>query len=378
MTIYASTGISINVQSSLFAPVQVDYGSLTDTITGYVHQIDADGGYRRATITLTMSMEEAEDWFECGLMRHITVYNDAMLVIWQGFVNIVSLAIGGLQISRGPVLEITNYLGVSYTRLDISVDPPVTGTQTYTPASSDAASIALYGRLSEIVSGGTVTDAEARQIRDTYLAERKDPQLSQSLDITAGAAVQVSLECAGYIEYLNHNRYNLASTSMTTVLAKLLAVLAAEPNGLLSTDYTQIAANTLATPALENKSQSLMSIIKGLVALGDATYQRYTFGLYAGRRAVYQPVPASFDYQYQMRPVDSVIEIYPGGEVYPWDVLPARWLFYSNFLPGRGAISGSLRLDPRAQFIESVTYTAPVEDVFINHLFEQSKALFGY
>lgn len=117
-----------------------------------------------------------------------------------------------------------------------------------------------------------------------------------------------------------------------------------------------IATNAYLVPAAEN-NQPGMSVIKALLAVGDVSYSRYNLGVYAGRKAYYSAVPTAF--AYQMTLAAAEFELYGGGMIYPWNALPARWIFYPDFLVGRGAPASNLRSDPRAQFIESVSYTAP-------------------
>jgi hypothetical protein len=53
--------------------------------------------------------------------------------------------------------------------------------------------------------------------------------------------------------------------------------------------------------------------------------------------------------------VDSIIK--------PWDVLPAEYLFYPDFLVGRHPpiTTETLGTDPRAGFIETVSFRAPYD-----------------
>lgn len=355
MTIYTDTGISIDVFPSLFSSSS-GYISLTDEIDSYSHTIDAMGGYRSAQLALTGSQEDAEDWLENGLARLVLVYNNAGEIVWEGFVNQVGISIGGLRVTRGPVLDVANRVTADYTPLDTSVSPPVAGNQTTTTAINDTSSQALYGIIARVLSGGRCSAADMAQSCQVYLQDNALPVVNQQLDLLGGDAVKISLELAGFVEYLDKNPYALESTASTTVRAKLLLALAAEPNSILSTDYNGIVANTLATPAQQDQ-QSIWSVIKDLCALGDASYNRYLFGLYAGRKARYNAVPATFDYQ--MRLSESLIERFGGEEIEPWNVLPGRWLFYVDFLSGRGSLSAPDRDDPRCQLIESLTYTAP-------------------
>jgi hypothetical protein len=52
------------------------------------------------------------------------------------------------------------------------------------------------------------------------------------------------------------------------------------------------------------------------------------------------------------------VETLQGLEVKPWNVLPGKWLEYTDFLIG-GTTPTNFREDSRIEFIEQVTYTMP-------------------
>lgn len=348
-------GISIQAAPPVFGGGG-DPIDMTAVVSAYGHTKDALSGYKDASLSLAGSQSALEDWFEDGLGWDITAYDEAQQVIWNGFVNQVDLALGGRQITRGPLIEIVNRCKVVYSTIDTSVSPPVLGVRAVTALANDAASQARYGILEEVYSTSGATSADANVIRDTYLAERKDPQTSETLTLGQGGKPSVTLSCLGYAAYLNRYTYANTGTGTGGLATKLQNILAADPNALISSDYSQIAANALAVPVYENDDARAWELIKGLVARGDASANRYTFGIYAGRQAVYRQVPETHAYQYRI--AEDRLELYGGGEVAPWSIEPAEWLFYLDFLVGR--VSGaSLREDPRSLFIESMAYTAP-------------------
>jgi hypothetical protein len=134
--------------------------------------------------------------------------------------------------------------------------------------------------------------------------------------------------------------------------------LTADPNSIISTDYTKITANTLSIPAWENDDPIALAYIMGLVNLGDTAYNRYTFGIYANRRAYYDVMPSTQEYIWRVNDGGEIYTQY-GEIVRPWDVLPARWVHIPDFMIGRISDATQMRDDPRYMFIESVTYTAP-------------------
>lgn len=352
----AVLGISIEVRSSVFSANPVTIWTYTDEVTGYKQTIDAMGGYKKASFSLALDLIDIEAWIDEGLGLEIVVRDEAGLVIWNGFVNKISAMIGGRSLERGPLMDTCNRMVVMYNPLDNSVSPPASGATTYTTAVNDAVLQAKYGILGEVYSAGDITRDEATLVRDTLLAEFKYPETNESLTTESPGSLAISVDCLGYIEYLNKYTYSNLATGTVNLSAKIQAVLAADPNALFTADYSGLTANTYQVSAAEASSRKAIEVINGEVAKGDISNQRYTFGIYANRRAIYAPLPTDYAYQFSLS--NSDLALYGGGELLPWDILPARWLFYTDFMPGRIA-QLEKRNDPRVLLIESVTFTAP-------------------
>jgi hypothetical protein len=153
--------------------------------------------------------------------------------------------------------------------------------------------------------------------------------------------------------------YNdIISTGLGNLSDKIIAILTAQANTILDTTFPRITANTTQVSLYENDNKSSWGLIKSLVALGDVTAARYLFGVYAGFMPVYEAAPATIEYQQQLSDPEQKVATLSGGRVLPWHVLPGKWLLFSDFLIGESE-PADLRNDPRAMFIEDVTYTAP-------------------
>jgi len=98
--------------------------------------------------------------------------------------------------------------------------------------------------------------------------------------------------------------------------------------------------------------------IKDIVSAGSIAGDRYIFGVYAGRKIVYQAVPT--DLEYNQRLSDPAQRITTEGQaaVFPWNVLPGNWMMFTDFLIG-STQPENLRDDQRAMFIERVAYSTP-------------------
>jgi len=348
-------GIVVEMRESIFLGNDV-IRSLNAELENYSQTIVANGGYDKAGFSIAETAVGMEDWIENGLGRDIVTYDQSGKEIWNGFINKVSITSGGRVIQRGPLIDVVNRVVVSYARLesDSAAVVPIFGAQTNTAPANDAASQAKYGILEETISGDRVTDADALLIRDSFLEERKDPENTEDLT-SESQQPYVTVECLGYgAAYLGKYAYASVAAGLVSISSKIDAVLSADPNGLFTN--RQITTNAATTATAETSARA-WSVLMGLVAKGDSTARRYTLGVYERRKVVYAPVPTIFAYQHRL--TENLTEIFGGGEIMPWEILPARWLFYPDFMAGRTSPIAA-RSDPRALFIESVTFTAPM------------------
>lgn len=333
-------------------------------MSGYSHEVRSIGGYFSARITISASKKKVEDWIDYGLGRHIVVYSPSLVVIWEGFVNSIKASLGPLEFTIGPLLDIKNRVAVTYSTVDTSVTPPAIGARVTTSTANNTTSQARYGIIGANHSTDGDTATGAAQLRDMLVNDpnRAYPPTSRDSNLSGGGA-SVELECAGYWHWLNvYNYANTAGAGDVNLSTKIQSVLAANPNGLFSTDYSMITTNTTQRPAYEDGNRTAEAILKDLNSKGDSSFNSYTMGFYAGRRFYYQPAPAEIAYQQRItgnRGIVNKLDLVTR----PWDVLGARWIFYPDFLIGRfPPITGAnLGTDPRAGFIETVGFRAPYE-----------------
>jgi hypothetical protein len=83
------------------------------------------------------------------------------------------------------------------------------------------------------------------------------------------------------------------------------------------------------------------------------------FGFYENGVPVYRSIPTTIDYKYSIYSDKLVITRMDDSPVKPWGIRPGYWLLLPDILIGRTIPTSDLRVDPRAQFIESVTFAAP-------------------
>lgn len=366
-TNFQQTGLSIStwkptiVAGTSYTPrgVLID-GALQERIASYNHEIAAEGGYQSASMVMKGDQNYVEDWLENGVGRHIEVYNPSLDRIWEGFVNGVSATVGRLAVSRGPMIDIANRTLAIYTVVDTSTNPPLTGPSgLVTALVNDATSQDRYGIWEKPIDAGTVTVLNATTIRDSYLEEHKQPETSQ--DFGSGGDLSVTVECLGYWAFfLAYTYAENANSGTRTVTLKIQDIINADTNGIFSTDFSRIDTNGLLVPRYDDTESLAWELLKSLTSLGDASSVRYTLGVYESQQIEYTEMPEEIAYQQRLS--DEQVEVYvDGGLVEPWNVKPARWLFYSDFLTGkiRPTTLSERREDPRFEFIESVRFTAP-------------------
>lgn len=360
MTTYsAPRSISVQAYEPLTSDTTILVDEFSTQMSSYEHEIMAFGGYWSARITVEDSQFDMENWYERGLGRRIVAYSPDGVIIWEGVVNAIRLNLGGLAVSIGPLLDIANKTRLIYSYIDTSLGSPVTGLRLTTDWASNTTSQTRYGIFERILSSGGATPTTADQIRDTYLAENARPGHSQELSLGAGGSQSMELECIGVVHFSETYTYNSTTTGTQNANAKVQAVLDADPNNFIAQTFTFINSNTLAVPAYDNDNRTAWNVIKETVALGDASDNRWLFGIYAGRLAYYQQMVEQTDYMQSLSDPGQKVYGSSGAIVDPWYILPGKWLQILDFMIGRIPDTTSLRDDPRFMFIESVTFRAP-------------------
>jgi len=334
-------------------------------LSTYQHIIQAMGGYWTSNVGMAAGLVRGEDWLE-RLGWHIEVLDDAGVTCWEGFVNRITANVGPRQVTIGPLLSVANRCYLVYSTIDTSTEPPTVGMRVRAATVNSTGSQGRWGIRHKVLSTGGCTDADAATIVNRYVGERAEPKASGVWQPGA-TTMAVRLECLGYYALLDYPYNQTAATGEIDLsdddgTGKLQLIMAAEPNGIFSTDYRRCADNTLQVPAWENDDKGAWALIKALVARGDAAYSRYTFGIYANRQAVYAAAPTDVAYLRRLTDPAGRITTPEGQDIPPWNVLPGRWLFYPDWFVGRTE-PATRRQDGRFEFIESVTYTAPMTAV---------------
>jgi hypothetical protein len=336
----------------------------TWTLSAQVHQyqqtIEAVGGYWSAQFTIRGNRHLIDDWLQDGLGRHVEVFDHSLTEIWEGFVDKVTANYGSLAVVRGPLLDVANRVGATYSSITYDEDnKPIVGTRTVTQNVNDTDSQALWGIIPKMLSVGGVSQTDVAAIRNTYLEAHRLPATDKSWRTDAHSETSITVDCLGYVHWLNWP-YNNGITGEDDADVKILDVLGDTPNVawlVFGTDH--VDENVLQVPMWEDEGNLAWSVIKDTVARGGTSNERWLFGVYANREVFYNAAPTVVEYQQRLSQSRPMVEGAESGEVYPWNVLPGKWIMFPDFLIGQAA-ELDLKDDPRAMFIERVTYRAPM------------------
>jgi len=359
-SLYKHTGISINFynpQTIYASDKNVVYHS--ERYSSYVHELGAIGGFISAQTDMPLTVDDADIWYDKGLGRKVKAFNYNGDVIWQGFVNELTITAGPISSSRGPLVTIGNIVGGKYS--PINPETGVVGSEVDTPLVQDTVSQGLYGKWEKWVSIGQAEEAAALQVRDVFLADMRFPKSRDDASVLNATSPVISLSCIGDVNWLSSYVYNNATMGLGYLSDKLKAILAADPNSVISTNYNYITDNLSLVVVTEDMDRFAIDIIKELLAIGnDTTDDRRIFGVFEEGLVIYGILPTTIEYYHYIGDVSRKILDTSKSVVFPWDVKAGKWLQISDFAAfSSNIIISNLQDDIRNRFLETVRYTAP-------------------
>ena len=233
-----------------------------------------------------------EDWVQNGLCRHIVVKDDALVTIWEGFVNKVTITGGPLSIVIGPLLDTANRCAVTYSELDGNVYSE----RKTTEVANDEVAQAKYGIIEQSLSVSGANPSKADQIRDTFLAETAWPAITHDI-----AAVKhepnIVVDCLGYSRWLERVIYGQTATTGDVYLEdKLKSVILAEPNGYFDIGVYSLLKELLLNTNFEEEGAGGADIWADWVeSAGDGTLTRILTDHHEGASCVGMVAGATFN-----------------------------------------------------------------------------------
>lgn len=317
-------------------------------------------GYDAASFILTGPLDYLVHWFEHGLIRDVVWKTPTGGTAWNGYVSRLVFTVSGNTRTEA-IAGMRNRILYIYTPLDTTKNPPEAGAQT-TITKNDTSSQDRYGIKVGVISGGECTAATADDVALAALAALKDTRQGETIAVGAGKIPSLKVEMRGYGHMANWYYYTQTASSGTSNANTIIGlVLAADPNGVLSSVATNIDTCATAIEQYWDGKQLGWKIIQDITGRGYETGgigYRWSVGVYEGRKATYKQseavdsneVPLSTNKHLILhRQIhdagDSILDD-AGKEVMPWEMRPDR-LIYTEGIPGR------------PMYIEQVKFTAP-------------------
>lgn len=337
-----------------------------DQINSYRHSITANIGYDEMAFTTSGELSFLEEWMENGLGRHIVVNESGGGVIWEGFVNELDLRIGSFRMRIGPMTDIVNRARVAFNELDYAGLSPVGGDTVVTQWYDDALSMARYGVLEGILTGGEGRTEEMYALIDSLMPEIAWPPSESDFNLGGGGGgPEITVTCKGYGHLLDKYYYSQQAVAGTqTANEKIKAVLRRSPNNIFTFLDTSIETNLKEVAVFEDGQKTAMAIFKDIGNLGGTPVwdpstedRRFVFGVYQDRLFEYKSVKNTVTYITRL--TDGRIELAGGGYPSPWTVRPGEWMRVEDIFIGRLTETVRPSDNPGLIFMESVQYTAP-------------------
>lgn len=294
------------------------YGDIAHRADSYNHAITDRYGFESCQIPLKVTLDEAIDWLNNGLMRSVVVSGPDAETVWEGYLSSISAQIGQKVVTLS-LDAMANRVRCTYTT--------VLGTPGTTSSTSDTRSQTLYGIKDRIVSLDA-SDATAAGYRAAVvLSNLAYPKSREATQAMTGAQGDITLTLSftgwyGVLEWLLTSN-STTSTAVTTTQVKTLLSQYIAINAFLSTSEARIGASGISSSQKIEANTTYREAIEDRLKLGDGFYP-LTWGVYENRELYVQTwAGATPDViTYYERLGDSNVYTPSGGIVLPWDVRP--------------------------------------------------------
>lgn len=219
---------------------------------------------------------------------------------------------------------------------------------------SDATSIAKYGTKTLLInSKGHLSQSAAEQRAEAKLAQLANPRsVAGDMGPFDGKRGQLQINIIGLARTMDWTLYNSTSTAFDDAddqIATILAGVDFVSAGTLETNTTQVPIGAEYRPSWR--------LIEDIAQNDDSgTSERWLAGCYASDELDYYEVDESVvKYYRDMKRGQRIIVDYAGADVPAPLVQPGGIAFTRDIMTGQ-TVSSTLRDDPRAAFIEQVSY----------------------
>ncbi len=333
----------------------VAYAPLVRTGDSWVETLQVEGlqfdllidiGYNVCSFTLTGPVDYLASWYKDGLARHIEVGGPDGWRAYEGFVSRLSLSIGDTLLVRS-LDGVGNRIRFTYSELDTTQNPPTTGQQK-TATANDTSSQAKYGIKTVVVSGNEATAATAAVEAASQLRKLAAIRTDQTVNVGQGQQPSLRVECQGYSSMLDWGIYEqTVDTGTDDADVIVVAMLAADPNGIVSNSAVNISSNATQIPKYYDQPVAIWKGVQDITQRGRESGGEawaWCCGIYEGRRCHFKPREAldadgnpesTNEYLGIVHHISDKADVYldeAGREIPTWQMRPDR-LVYTAGLP---------------------------------------------
>jgi len=219
----------------------------------------------------------------------------------------------------------------------------------------DTSSQTEFGRIEDILVGGVMTSDAAQSKSQTILRKtawpRSLPPVAFESEVTQELLRQehgLRLRASGYWATLNYKFLTVPGTDDVSAHVTTIA-----------DDAEFVAAQDIETNTLQYQVESIIHTRAGdslmdIVAAGDASFNRWSVGMWEGRRLIYGQTPTDIKYRYNKGKLYDVA----GNLVMPWLARPG-WVFLDDAPLAFQFASANVEDDPRRVYAQEVEFEMP-------------------
>lgn len=326
------------------------------TALNYRHRISANGWYDTATCDIVPDADQYNVLIDDYMGARVAAFgSDPTKPIWEGIVNRISYVQNGVSFSN----SLDSMYNAAYMQYDAS-----TGVTTLAGASTNANSIAKYGRKAAVVNVGNHSGTTSLlETRDTLVTANGWPQKSM-IAAPGQANSPLRLEMIGFYHTLG---WSVTTNSSATAIAlnSAMSGLVAVTNGQsnvwynnTASDYGAINTNAVTIAPASYFIITVLEAVRKVVEIGNGT-NRWIFGIESTdvnlrtRRLYYRQSDYTVRYTARVRDGLRIRDLY-GRLVDPATVRPDCGIRITDLTTLWNGIGDN----PSETYIDSVDYDA--------------------
>lgn len=319
----------------------------------WTHRIGARGGFLEAGFDMQGDILYLENWFENGLSRQVTRYDEVGQAIWDGYVFGMTLTLPGIAYSHS-LKDLSNRSFCLYSVTDFSGDFPIAGEAALTAAVEEQASMDLYGISEGIVSIGGATESGATAERDTHHDKYRWP-VRRPVDAPADA-LTLHVDLRGFGEWYRHRTYTQTISTGYTDASVVIAGVNTTAGQFI--DRTDIETNAYDVPRFYDQVQRKWAwdVLNEIADKGDGGTDDWNWGVYEDRVLRYSETIQEITYFRRLHDRSRRIYSASGAVVQPWQLRPDKFIRTLDAFPMAADRYDDLNRDPTVQYIQAVDW----------------------